>query len=690
MAAAGIPLLLHLLNLRKLRVMEFSTVRFLLELQQTRVRRLKLQQILLLILRTLLIILAVLAFSRPTVTGSLPLLASSSRASVVILIDNSASMEANDQSGQRFRRAQDAARNVIGMLQEGDEVCVLPLAARDQLRSVGFTRTFAEAESEIDRVKLSESNADVPTTLRSLNSLFEEAAHPHHEVYVISDAQRSTLQRDVSDSGLAFKDHATMFLVRIGQGQDGIEQNHSIDSLNVITKIVSPDKPLEVEAFVRNGSERDATNVMVTMAFNGVRLAQRVVDIPANATRAVVLSAPPQRSGLVRVSIELEDDAIKRDNTRYAGVLIPSRVRTVVVGTGAAPELVATALSLPDSRGSEYTAHRFSSVRDAVRSLQDIDVMYIVNGGWSESESTIMKQFVERGGGIVMFSSEEPLLAPFMSMVGIDITPTQQPPSGSAWRIRSIDEKHPLFSGVFKSSQKKGNVVESPSIRKIRPATGGVAIATSDVGGFLVESGIGSGRVLYVATAVDPDWSSMGGTGLFAATMVRAALYLMQPRDAHSEVLIGETITATIPSRFLGEPSFVVSDNSGVVGMMQPARLSTSSILTIPAQVEPGVVGVHTQDSTAVAAVTVNAPMQESRLEFFGDDEWRSGMQTMVAKPDRVVVTQAGEQLAESARAARTGSELWPLCIVLAVLCAVAESLVSRFMASEESTPLPA
>ena len=62
LAAAAVPVLLHLLNLRKLRTVEFSSVRFLKELQKTSMRRLRFRQILLLILRTLLIIAVVMAF----------------------------------------------------------------------------------------------------------------------------------------------------------------------------------------------------------------------------------------------------------------------------------------------------------------------------------------------------------------------------------------------------------------------------------------------------------------------------------------------------------------------------------------------------------------------------------------------------------------------------------------------------
>ena len=69
----------------------------------------------------------------------------------------------------------------------------------------------------------------------------------------------------------------------------------------------------------------------------------------------------------------------------------------------------------------------------------------------------------------------------------------------------------------------------------------------------------------------------------------------------------------------------------------------------------------------------------------YDDDAWQDGVEELVAKPDRVVVTEAGRAMDEAVRAARVGSELWPLFVVLAVLCAIAESLVSRFMARDET-----
>ena len=65
LAAAAIPILIHLLNKRKLRTIDFSTLSFLKELQRNTMRKIAIRQWLLLLLRTFMILFLVLAFSRP-------------------------------------------------------------------------------------------------------------------------------------------------------------------------------------------------------------------------------------------------------------------------------------------------------------------------------------------------------------------------------------------------------------------------------------------------------------------------------------------------------------------------------------------------------------------------------------------------------------------------------------------------
>ena len=65
-AAALIPLIIHLFSKRKVKIIDFSSLKHLKAMQRRQVRRLKIRQLLLLILRMLIILLVVLAFARPT------------------------------------------------------------------------------------------------------------------------------------------------------------------------------------------------------------------------------------------------------------------------------------------------------------------------------------------------------------------------------------------------------------------------------------------------------------------------------------------------------------------------------------------------------------------------------------------------------------------------------------------------
>ncbi len=123
LVAAAIPVLLHLLNLRKLRTVEFSTLAFLKQLEKSRMRRLKLRQILLLILRTLVIACLVLAFARPALRGtSVGGLSTHAKTTAVLILDDSFSMSASDEHGPLLNQAKAASQDALSFLKEGDDV----------------------------------------------------------------------------------------------------------------------------------------------------------------------------------------------------------------------------------------------------------------------------------------------------------------------------------------------------------------------------------------------------------------------------------------------------------------------------------------------------------------------------------------------------------------------------------------
>ncbi len=89
LGAVLLPLLIHLLSKRRAKEVAFPSIKLLALMQTDRIRMLKIKQLLILILRTLVILLLILAFARPAIRS---VFKADARISSVIIIDGSASM----------------------------------------------------------------------------------------------------------------------------------------------------------------------------------------------------------------------------------------------------------------------------------------------------------------------------------------------------------------------------------------------------------------------------------------------------------------------------------------------------------------------------------------------------------------------------------------------------------------------
>ncbi|HIN02637.1 MAG TPA: hypothetical protein EYM60_04795, partial [Candidatus Marinimicrobia bacterium] len=97
LGAISIPIIIHLLSRLRIKKVEFSTVRFIKQLETSSIRKIKIQQILLLLLRMLAIASLVMMMAQPVTQGFMPgWLAAEQDARLIMVIDNSASMNVQD------------------------------------------------------------------------------------------------------------------------------------------------------------------------------------------------------------------------------------------------------------------------------------------------------------------------------------------------------------------------------------------------------------------------------------------------------------------------------------------------------------------------------------------------------------------------------------------------------------------
>ena len=123
--AASLPILIHLLNRRRLQRIQFPAVRFILLSQKRISRSYRLRHWLLLALRTLAVVFLVLLLANPIFQTGAGLFAGGGPVSLVVLLDNSLSMTWSGD-GNGFKQAKEAARLLIAALNDNDRAALIP------------------------------------------------------------------------------------------------------------------------------------------------------------------------------------------------------------------------------------------------------------------------------------------------------------------------------------------------------------------------------------------------------------------------------------------------------------------------------------------------------------------------------------------------------------------------------------
>ena len=187
LAAAAIPALLHLLERRVPPEADFPPLRYLSEAERQSARRLKLRHLLLLLLRTTLIAVLVLAAARPLVPsrGSGGMVHEPT--ALAVILDNSPSSGVVIDGRPVLDRLKATARASLARATAGDR---LWLVLADGVARAGTREALL---ATVDSVGVSALRLDLTAAVRAAARLVDAEPLRAREVHVASDLQRSAL-----------------------------------------------------------------------------------------------------------------------------------------------------------------------------------------------------------------------------------------------------------------------------------------------------------------------------------------------------------------------------------------------------------------------------------------------------------------------------------------------------------------
>src|SRR6478609_3407331 len=184
--AIAIPILIHLIQRERKRVIQFPSLMFLQKIPYQSVRRRRIRHWLLLAMRCAAIALIVLAFARPFLPqgASAAALAGGTR-EVVILLDRSASMG----YGDHWQKAKDAAHRVVGGLGANDKA-TLVLFGKSAEENMRATPDRVRLDAAINAAKVSADATRFGPALKLAASILSRSSANRREAVLISDFQK--------------------------------------------------------------------------------------------------------------------------------------------------------------------------------------------------------------------------------------------------------------------------------------------------------------------------------------------------------------------------------------------------------------------------------------------------------------------------------------------------------------------
>ena len=185
-SAALLPILYHLIRKIRARKVKFSSLLFLKATPKALIRKRRLRDLLLLVVRALILGLLALAFARPFIPReSIPLISQVQDKSVVILLDNSYSM----QYRNFFERAKEEAVNRIDNAGSADEFAVVVFSEEPQQVSRLSDDIALHKNIVVNAVTVSNRITDLYKPLRLAEEILKDAKHNEQQIVLISDFQ---------------------------------------------------------------------------------------------------------------------------------------------------------------------------------------------------------------------------------------------------------------------------------------------------------------------------------------------------------------------------------------------------------------------------------------------------------------------------------------------------------------------
>jgi hypothetical protein len=606
LGALAIPVLIHLIQRERKRVVEFPSLMFLRKIPYQSVRRRRIRDWFLLAMRLAALALIVLAFARPFFRRSeLAASTQSGAREAVILVDTSYSME----YGDRWQKAKAAATDAIRGLGPGDRASLVFFSSGAEV-AVRSAADRGRLESAVAGAATGPGATRYAPALKLAGSLLGESALPRREIFLITDFQRRGWEQTPGRDDVKLPERTTLTPVNVASGETA---NLSVTPVSLQrTRFENHDRVV-VTAGVVNHGKKPVTAATLALEVDGNAIQSLPTDVAPGGSSSVTFNAFTVASRNMRGTVRLPADGLARDNVFHFVVSPSEPVHAMVINrSGAEREalFLTRALAISESPRVELVTRTPTTVSDA--DLRQAAVVLVNDVQMPDELADRLTRFVTSGGGLFIAAGPHATWPAHAAdtvpgLPGDAVDRTMTAPS----RLGGLEYSHPVFelfraprTGDFSAARFYG-------YRGVQKPTGQVLARFDDGTPALMESKertAGAGRVLQWSSTLDLEWNDLPVKPVFLPFVHTVTKYLADFNDPPASLTVGQVIPA--PRKAPGKGA---SASRGGTIAVAPSGARVS-IETEDGALELGEQGFYDVRTQGAAADSALAPLDPREL----------------------------------------------------------------------------
>ena len=688
-----IPLMIHLLNRRRLKVVHWGAMHLLEEIVRQKRRRVKIENWLLLLLRILLPILLALCLARPVLTKIRSFMGSQ-KSSAVILLDDSYSMG----FGEADSRAVEAVSGILQRLPEGSDTQVVFMGSGSGTLFDDPTTDPKIVEEALGAREGFGDAAEVTRALRDAGAALSEMDNGAREVIIVSDFQKRDWTAEARSRETALAELEGMdvppeiTLMPVGAPDP---ENLAITSVQPSSLIVGVNQEFVLRVDLQNFGKRPRSGLPVELLADGEVVDSKTLKVAAGGLGQAIFRHTFESPGAHAIEVRAGTDAIPEDNEFHLALDVRDKIGVCIADGDwsdrpleSESSFLELALRPFASTGSEDLSDLVEINRVRDRDLQKYhyekgQVLILANVEKFEGNrlGEVRSWVHDLGGTVLVFPGDEvdvnyyneALYEPgnFRGIFPARIGSLEQARNaGGPARVHDGIFGHPAlayfnnpgtgdFSAIRFHTWYRLEIPERPAGQAPRendPPPANVLMRFDTGDPLLIEQSYGRGRVLTAAVPCDADWGNFPAQPLFLPFTQRLVSYMASASQPSINLGVGQALRC-LPGEDWRGNEVVVVDPGGVQHEVELEDHGGRRTAQFTATAKPGAYTALAKDAGEKARpqiFAVNYAREESDPEPLDATAIEELAEEMGARVARGI-----EAYAQLDRNRRFGQEIW-------------------------------